>query len=69
MKILFPEKMIHNLLGSHHFLKFEVKFVMSDKEKSSARIKFVTYIIFLMLFLKAKLSIFACGLIFVDQLH
>ena len=35
MKIIFPEKMIRDLLKSHHF----VKFGMSDKEKSSEKIK------------------------------
>ena len=43
MKILFPEKMIRDLLESHHFVKFGMK----RQEKKFGKKKFVKYIIFL----------------------
>ena len=44
VKILFLEKMIRDLLESHHFVKFGIK----RYGKSSEKIKFVKYIIFLL---------------------
>ena len=54
VKNLFSQKMIRDLLESHHFVKFGMK----RQGKSTTKIKFVKYIIFLLL------KFFPCKIIF-----